>query len=148
MPTRSRFARDDLLKRRDLELPVEDGVRRTQVGQALLRPQRPELGEREVLGEPAGDRDAVDHLRGAATRELRALGDVRRARDVVLVPCDEDVILRRDEVGLDVVGSQRDGELVRRERVLRPVAARSSVSDHDRAGVGSPLALRAARPAL
>jgi hypothetical protein len=69
-------------------------VVRTQVRQALLREQRLQLGEREVLGEPAGDRDAVDDLGRPAARELRMFRDVRRRGDVVLVTSDEDVVLR------------------------------------------------------
>jgi len=63
--------RDDLLERRDLELAVERRVLRPQRRQPLARTQRLELGEREVLGEPAGDRDAVDDLGRLAACELR-----------------------------------------------------------------------------
>jgi hypothetical protein len=139
---------DHLLEGRDLNLAVEHGVRRAQVRQALLRAQRLELGEREVLCEPARDRDAVHHFRRASARELRMLGDVGRAGDVVLVARDEDMILRRDQIWLDVIRSHRDRELVRGEGVLRAVAARSAVADHDGARMRTTLVASAARTAL
>ena len=66
--------------------------------------------EREVLGEPAGHLAAVDHLRGPAVRELRVVGHVGGAADLVLVPGDQDAVLGRDQVGLDVVGALPDRE--------------------------------------
>jgi hypothetical protein len=59
-----------------LEPPVEGGT--AQLGQPLARAQRLELGEREVLGEPAADRSTVDRLRSPAGRELRVARDVGR----------------------------------------------------------------------
>jgi hypothetical protein len=68
---------DDLLERRDRVAAIVERVALAQVGQALLRPQRLELGEREVLGEPVvRERDAVDDLRRAASGELGMVGDV------------------------------------------------------------------------
>ncbi len=61
------------------------------------------------------------------------LGDVGGAADLVLVPGDQDAVLRGDEVGLDVVGAQPDREPVRREGVLGPVAGGAAVADHERA---------------
>jgi hypothetical protein len=60
---------DDLLEGRDELGAVEDGVGRPHVGQALLGSQRAQLGQGEVLGEPAGDRRAVHGLGGAAVGE-------------------------------------------------------------------------------
>ena len=84
--------------------------------------QGAQLGEREVLGEPARHRDAVDHLGRASVGELGVRGDVGRAADLVLVPGDEHAVLGRDEVGLDEVGARQDRLLVRRQRVLGAVA--------------------------
>jgi hypothetical protein len=120
---------EQLLERRHLEAAVER--RPAQLGQALARAERLELGEREVLGEPAGDRRAVDRLRGSALRELRAARDVGRSGDLVLVAADEDAVLRRDQVRLDEVGALRDREAIGLERVLGPLAARAAVTDHD-----------------
>ena len=100
--------------------------------QALLGAQGLELGEREVLREPARDAAPVDRLRRLARRELGVVGDVGGATDLVLVPGDEDAVLRRDEVRLDVVGAEPDRGLVAGQRVLRPVPARAAVPDHGR----------------
>ena len=51
---------DHLVERRDLELAV---VRVRSERQPLVRAERLDLREREVLGEPPGDRLAVDRLR-------------------------------------------------------------------------------------
>jgi len=112
---------DDLLERRDLVEAVVGGVARPQRGDALLGPQRLQLGQREVLGEPAAQGHAVDHLCGLPGGELGVAGDVGRARDLVLVAGHEHPILGRDEVGLDVVGAQAGAELVGGQRVLGPV---------------------------
>jgi len=42
--------------------------------------------------------------------ELGVLGDVGRARDLVLVAGDELAVLRGDQVGLDVIGAHADRE--------------------------------------
>ena len=100
--------------------------------QPLSRAERLDLREREVLGEPAGDRLAVDGLRALAIG--KPIGDVGRAADLVLVPRDQHAVLRRDEVRLDEVGAHLDGEPVALERVLGPMAARAAVADDDRRG--------------
>ena len=87
----------------------------------LARPQRLELGEGEVLGEPARDRPPSIDLRRAPVGELGVGGDVGRAGDLVLVSGDEHAVLVGDEVGLDVVGAHPRAELVGGERVLGPV---------------------------
>ena len=122
----------DLLERRDPEPPVERGTARPNLRKPLARPKGSQLVEREVLREPAGQRDAVDHLRRSPVRELRMGGDVRRAADLVLVPRDQDAVLRGHHVGLDEIGALLDRQLVARERVLRPVARRAAVGDDDR----------------
>ena len=126
---------DDLLERRHLEAAVVDRVALADLRDPLLRAQRLELGEREVLGEPAGDRRAVDRLRRAAGGELGMRGDVGRRGDVVLVAGDEDAVLGRHQVGLDVVGAHPRGQLVAGERVLGPVAGGPAVTDHQRLGL-------------
>jgi hypothetical protein len=63
---------DDLLQGGDLVEAVEGGVVRSQGGQALAGTQGLELREREVLGEPARDLDAIDGLGGPAVGELRS----------------------------------------------------------------------------
>ena len=126
---RARGERDHLLERRDPEAAVERGA--AQLRQPLPRAQRAQLGEREVLGEPAVLLAPVDRLDRPARRELRALRDVGRARDLVLVARDEPPVARRDHVGLDEVGAELDRELVGRERVLGPERGGAAVGDHD-----------------
>jgi hypothetical protein len=53
--------------------------------------------------------------------------------DLVLVSGDENVILRRDEIGLNEIRSEIDGELVRGKGVLGAIAACAAMPDHDRA---------------
>src|SRR5215468_8358115 len=98
---------DYLVERRHLELAV---VRMRSERQALLRAERLDLGQREILAEPAGYLDAVNRLRALAIGELRF--DVRRAADVVLVPCNQDAVFRRDQIGLDEVGAHFGRQLV------------------------------------
>ena len=69
---------DDFVERRDLKLAVV-GVRSK--GQPLSRAERLDLREREVFGEPAGDRLAVDRLRSLAIG--KPIRDVGRAADFV-----------------------------------------------------------------
>ena len=63
---------DDLLVGRDRLAAVERRADRPQRRQTLAGAQRLQLGEGEVLGEPAGDRLAVDDLSGLAGGELAA----------------------------------------------------------------------------
>ena len=75
---------------------------------------------------------AVHDLRGLEVCELRVVGHVGRAGDVVLVPADEHVVLGRHDVALDEVGAELAGQLVRALGVLRAIAGCAAVSDHDR----------------
>ena len=122
----------DLLERRDPELPVERGTARPHVRKPLARPKGSQLVEREVLREPAGQHDAVDHLRRSSIREPRMGGDVGCATDLVLVARDQDAIPCRNHIGLDEIGALLDCQLIARERVLRPVARRATMGDDDR----------------
>ena len=125
---------EHLVQGRDAEVAVVRRVVRAHAGQPLDGPQRAELLVGEVLGEPPGHRAAVDGLGGAPVGELGAVGDVGGAADLVLVAGDEDAVLGGDEVGLDVVGTLADGELVGRDRVLGAVAGGAAVADHHRVG--------------
>ena len=98
-------------------------------GKPLDRPERLQLGEREVLGEPAGQDDAVDDLGRPALANSGRVGDVGGAGDLVLVPGDQNAVLGRDQVGLDVVGAHADRELVRGQGVLGPVAGGAAMRD-------------------
>jgi hypothetical protein len=73
-------------------------------------------------GEPARLRHAVDRLRRAAVRELGAVGDVGRPRDLVLVPDDGHPVLREDDIRLDGIHSHRQRQLVGGAGVLGAVS--------------------------
>src|SRR3546814_17620795 len=75
---------ENLLERRDFELAVVGGA--TQLRDALLRAQRLQLGKGEILGEPAGDRLAVDAFRRLAARKFGMAGNAGRLRNFILVP--------------------------------------------------------------
>ena len=119
-----------------IEYFIERGNRKLAVvrvraeGQPFACAERLDLGKREVFGEPAGQRLAVDGLRSFAIG--KAIRDVAGRTDFVLVPGDQDAIFRRDEIRLDEVGAHLDGEAVAFERVFRPIAARAAVRNHER----------------
>jgi hypothetical protein len=96
--------------------------------------QRAQLRQREVRGEPAGDRGAVDDGGAPPRGELRALRDVGGGRDVGLVPRDQLAVLRRHQVRLDHVGAELDREAIGLERVFRAVARGAAVGDHEGQG--------------
>ena len=123
---------EHLVQRGHLEPPVVAGVLRPDSRHPLLGAQGLELGEGEVLGEPAGDGDAVDGLGGAARGELGVVGDVGRRADLVLVPGDQHAVLGGDQVRLDVVGAHPDRQVVGGQGVLRAVARRTPVADDQR----------------
>ncbi len=129
---------EDLLERRYLLAAVVEGVVRTHLRQPLLGAQGLEFGEREVLGEPARDVDAVELLRRAPRGELRVVRDVRRARDLGFVTVDEHAVLRHDEVGLDVVRPHRHGQLVGTDGVLGAVPGGAPMRDDEWGGHPGP----------
>jgi len=123
---------DDAVEGRDPVAAVVDRVALAQLGNPLLGAQRAQLSQREVLGEPALQRHTVDDLRRAASCELGVIGDVGGPRDLVLVAGDEDVVLGRDQIGLDVVRAHPRGEGVGGERVLGAMPGRPAMTDRER----------------
>ena len=71
---------------------------------------------------------------GAVMSTLGARGHVSGTRDLVLVPKHEHSVFGGDDVRLDRLRTERDGEFVRRSRVLRAVPARTPMADDQRAG--------------
>ncbi len=126
--------RDDLVQRRDLELVVVLRIGRTQLRNALARAQRLELGQREVLGEPALQPLAVDHLDALALGELRQRGDVGGAADLVLVAGHQHAVARDDQIGFDQIGAVLDRLGVRRQRMFGPQRAGAAMADYQRLG--------------
>ena len=111
---------------------VETRAARPEFRQSLPAPQGLQLGPREVLGEPAFVRDAVDGLRRAAVGELGARGDVRRRADLVLVAHDEHPVAREHDIGLDRIDAEGESEVVGRAGVLGAITRGAAVSDHER----------------
>ena len=65
-------------------------------------------------------------------RSGKAIGDVGRRANLVLVTRNEHAVFGRDEVRLDVVGAHLHRKPVGLQRVLGPVAAGAPVRDDDR----------------
>src|SRR4029434_3915137 len=95
--------------------------------QSLARAQRFQLGEREVLGEPAGDAAAIDRLSSLPEREFRRRRDIGGAADLVLVAHHQRAVARDHEVGLDVIGALLYRDEVFWERVLGHIPAGPAV---------------------
>ena len=128
----------DLVQGRDLVLAVVRGVVRAELRQPLLRPQGPQLGQGEVLGEPAGQADAVDSLGGSAVGELGLLGT-----SVVPLISFSWRTTSTPSLVLTTSGSMtsahcRMASSYDGQRVLWPVATRAAVADHGRADGESP----------
>jgi hypothetical protein len=126
--------RDDLAEREDAEATVVGGVQGPELGHSLDGAQCAQLGETEVLGEPAGGQLAVDFLGGAAVGELRPPGDVGGEGELALVADDEDAVPADHHVRLDQLGPEVDRQLVAGRRVLRAVGRGASVADDDGLG--------------
>ena len=125
---------DDLGEREDAEVAVVGGVQRPELGHPLDGAQRAQLGESEVLGEPARAGLAALDLGRAAGGELRPGGDVGGDGELVLVPDDEDAVPADDDVGLDQLGAEVDGEVEAGGRVLRAVCRGATMPDDDGPG--------------
>jgi len=75
----------------------------------------------------------------ASVGELRSTGHVRGERQRALVADDERPVAAEDDVGLDELGTEVDGQLVAGDRVLGPVGSGTAVSDDDKDGEGGSL---------
>jgi hypothetical protein len=120
---------DDLLEGGNLELPVEllRAIPEVLDGAELL-----DLGQREVGREPAFVGDPVDHHGALAGGELRMVLHVGGEDEVRLMPRDQVAILGHDEVGLDVVGAELDGERVPLQGVGGEISMGASMADDQR----------------
>src|SRR5690606_3469304 len=79
----------------------------------------------------------------AAVGELRAGRDIRRLRDLVLVPHHQHPVARDDDIGLDRVDTTGQGQRVRRPRVFRTVPRCSAVADDEGMPAAHPSTLAA-----
>ena len=121
--------RKDLLEGGHRVLPIVGvGTER----QALLRPQRAQLREGEILGEPSRDGIPIDRLSAAPIGET--LGHVGRTADLVFVPCHQHPVFRTHEVRLDVIGAHLHSERIRGQRVLGAMPAGAAMRDDDGSG--------------
>ena len=126
---------EGLDERRDPLLAVVRRTLRPGRPQPLAGPQRADLSEGEVLAEPPGVlRPAADLPGDPAVGELGMVGHVGGGPELVLVPADDLAVRGHHHVDLEGVGAERDRQRVGGQGVLRPVAARAAVRDHDRAG--------------
>ena len=123
---------DDLVKGRDRLLAVEGRIGGAQLRQTLTGAQRLQFGQREILGEPAGDGLAIDAAAGLAVGEFRAAGDIGGGGDFILVAGHKLVVLGGNQIGLDEVGALLDRQGIAGQRVLRPVGTGAAVGDDDR----------------
>src|SRR3546814_16418717 len=71
-----------------------------------------------ILGEPAGDRLAVDAFRRLAARKFGMAGNVGRLRNLILVPRDQYAVPGQHQVGFDEIGPLFDRQLIARQRMF------------------------------
>ena len=100
--------------------------------QGLNGTQRAQLGQREVADEPALFLDTIDRALALALGKLGMVLHVGGGRDVGLMPHHQHAILGGDQVRLDEVSPAVDGPLIARQRVVRQVARRTAVPQHQR----------------
>ena len=129
---------DDFLQGGNLELAVEAGVARTDIGDALDGAQTLEFGGGEVLAEPAVELDTVDPLLALAISEFRVPGHVGGQAEFVVVACKQLPVLAHHQVRFNIVGALQHGDRVGREGMLRQVTAGATVGDDQRfTGIGA-----------
>src|SRR5258708_5768473 len=128
----------DFIEGGDGESSVKGTDPRSQFRQTLSCTQGLDLGEGEIFREPARHGLAVDDLGTAALRELRVLRDVGGSPDLILVPRDEHAVPSHHQVGLYVVGALLDRQPIGLDRMLRPLAAGSAVSNDKDIRQGTP----------
>jgi hypothetical protein len=113
----------------DHAMSVKGAILWPQFRQAFPRAQGLDLREGEIFREPTRHGFAVDDLSAAPRRELRMLRNVGGAPDLVLVPRNEHAVASHDQIGLDVIGALLNRQPIGLDRVFRPLAAGSAVSN-------------------
>src|SRR3546814_13355013 len=98
----------------------------------FLCAQRLQFGKREILGEPARDRLAVDRLRRLSIRIFGMIGDVGGLRNLILVPRDEHPVPGQHQIGFDEIGALLDRQFITRKRMLGPLARRAAMRSEER----------------
>ena len=117
--------------------PIERRIGYTKRRQPLSRPQHGQLSPGEILREPPRALHTVDDLRRATTRKLDTRCHIRRARQLVLVPHDQNAITRHHKVGLNGIRPQLDRKQERTPSVLGTVSASTPMRDNERTTYGS-----------
>ena len=121
---------DDLLQGHHL---VQAVVLLRPLGQRLDRAQGLDLGEREVARPPVGGGGvAIERTGDLAGCEFGVAGNVGGDRKLRVVARDQHAVLGRDDIGLDHIGAQVDGLLIRLERFLGQVTRGAAVRDDER----------------
>ncbi len=121
----ARFRRDeidDLRPGRDVEPTIISGIGGSHRRHPLAGAQGLQLGEGEVLGEPADLFLAVDRLFGVAPGKFGMGGHIGRLGDIVLVPRDQHAVTCRHEIGFDIIRAVEDRLRIGRKRVFGPQA--------------------------
>lgn len=122
--------RQHLVERGHALDPVVRRAGRTRGRHPLAGGEGLELGQREVLDEPALLCDPVDDEPAAQVGEPGVLCDVGGGAELEVVPGDQHAVPGRDEVELDVVDAHPDGGPVGVEGVLGTVPAGAAVRNH------------------
>ena len=119
----------DLFKSRHLIQPVKPRIGGAQGGDALLRAQRAQFGQREIFREPSGDLLPINGLVAASVFEFLAAGDIGGPGQLVLVARNQHQILGRDQIRLDIIRALIDRAFIGRQRVFGSLGARTAVGD-------------------
>jgi hypothetical protein len=108
----------------------------------LPRPRRVRLScpecldfrQREIARKERGYGLSIQIARGAAIGELGTRRDVGGVVENRLMPRNQMTIARSDQIGLNEVRPELDSQLIRRQRVLRPITRSATMRDDDRRG--------------
>jgi len=111
----------------------EQLVERRQAVAGRRRPQGAQLGQGEVVDEPALHEPPVDHLAGTPAGELRPERDVGRPAELRVVADHQHSVAAHHEVGLDGVGSEPERETEGGQGVLGQVRRGAAMTDDQRA---------------
>ncbi len=120
---------DDFLQGGNLQAAIEARIARTDIRNSLDGAEGFQLGQREILAEPAGQADAVDRLGAFAFGEFGTLRHIGGQAEFVVVARDQFAVTGHDQVRFDVIRALQDRQGVGGEGVLREVATGAAVGD-------------------
>jgi len=96
---------------------------------ALPGAQRAKLVPGEILDKPPLKLHALDLVVCSPIRKFRAICHIGRQRKLRIMSANQYAVARRDQIGFDRVRPHLDGQLKRRQRVLRPIPASAAMGD-------------------